>query len=149
MLHCWTFNSHERPTFFDLCVLLAPRFGDAEFRVASFFYTDGSAFESFRDNNFHLQIVTAELQTDDSCHDSRSRSVTPQKLSNNRDMLTQAPSYSGVNTDVFAELVNLNKSVSRPGPTQVRKVLLAPDPASDAESITSATAQNKTHENHT
>lgn len=64
-------------------------------------------------------------------------------------MLTQAPSYSGVNTDVFAELVNLNKSVSRPGPTQVRKVLLAPDPASDAESITSATAQNKTHENHT
>ncbi|VDP89190.1 unnamed protein product [Echinostoma caproni] len=39
MTHCWVFDPHNRPTFHDLCVLLGPRFGDEEFRAASFFYS--------------------------------------------------------------------------------------------------------------
>ncbi|VDQ02597.1 unnamed protein product [Trichobilharzia regenti] len=38
MLHCWNFNPSKRPTFLGLCALLSPRFGDAKFRLASFFY---------------------------------------------------------------------------------------------------------------
>ncbi|CAH8547973.1 unnamed protein product [Heterobilharzia americana] len=38
MLHCWKFDPLKRPTFLELCTLLSPRFGDAKFRLASFFY---------------------------------------------------------------------------------------------------------------
>ncbi|CAH8502571.1 unnamed protein product [Schistosoma turkestanicum] len=38
MLHCWNFNPLKRPTFLGLCALLSPCFGDAKFRLASFFY---------------------------------------------------------------------------------------------------------------
>ncbi|KAH8876014.1 molluscan insulin-related peptide(s) receptor [Schistosoma japonicum] len=38
MLHCWNFDPLKRPTFLGLCALLSPCFGDAKFRLASFFY---------------------------------------------------------------------------------------------------------------
>uniref|UniRef100_A0A3Q0KC77 receptor protein-tyrosine kinase n=1 Tax=Schistosoma mansoni TaxID=6183 RepID=A0A3Q0KC77_SCHMA len=49
MLHCWNFNPLKRPTFLGLCALLSPCFGDAKFRLASFFYHGEQSFVN-RDN---------------------------------------------------------------------------------------------------
>ncbi|KAF7259191.1 hypothetical protein EG68_02855 [Paragonimus skrjabini miyazakii] len=45
MLHCWAYDPADRPTFLGLCALLAPRFGDAVFRSASFFYCGESLLD--------------------------------------------------------------------------------------------------------
>ncbi|CAI2728552.1 unnamed protein product [Schistosoma spindalis] len=44
MLHCWNFNPLKRPTFLGLSALLSPCFGDAKFRMASFFYHGEQSF---------------------------------------------------------------------------------------------------------
>ncbi|VDK20104.1 unnamed protein product [Taenia asiatica] len=38
MLYCWSYRPVQRPTFLHLLFLLAPRFADADFRQASYFY---------------------------------------------------------------------------------------------------------------
>ncbi|VDD79160.1 unnamed protein product [Mesocestoides corti] len=38
MLYCWAYRPAQRPTFLHLLFLLAPRFADADFRQASYFY---------------------------------------------------------------------------------------------------------------
>nr|CAD30260.1 putative insulin receptor [Echinococcus multilocularis] len=38
MLYCWSYRPAQRPTFLHLLYLLAPRFADADFRQASYFY---------------------------------------------------------------------------------------------------------------
>ena len=38
MLYCWSYRPAQRPTFLHLLFLLAPRFADADFRQASYFY---------------------------------------------------------------------------------------------------------------
>ncbi|BHF65615.1 hypothetical protein SprV_0200862800 [Sparganum proliferum] len=38
MLHCWAFRPSQRPSFLQLLTLLAPRFADADFRQASYFF---------------------------------------------------------------------------------------------------------------
>ncbi|VEL40421.1 unnamed protein product [Protopolystoma xenopodis] len=38
MLHCWSYLPRLRPTFLGLVALLGPRFGDSDFRLASYFY---------------------------------------------------------------------------------------------------------------
>ncbi|THD19358.1 Tyrosine-protein kinase receptor [Fasciola hepatica] len=89
MVHCWAFHSHKRPTFFDLCILLAPRFGDAEFRAASFFYTNETVLESGRDDDAQVVlrnplIAAIDSQTDDSYQSNQSVPETPHKQNNSR-----------------------------------------------------------------
>ncbi|TGZ38569.1 hypothetical protein CRM22_011272 [Opisthorchis felineus] len=38
MARCWAYDPAKRPTFFRICALLCPRFGDAQFRSSSFYY---------------------------------------------------------------------------------------------------------------
>lgn len=38
MLYCWSYRPTQRPSFLNLLCLLAPRFADADFRQASYFY---------------------------------------------------------------------------------------------------------------
>ncbi|KAM7538002.1 hypothetical protein Aperf_G00000072052 [Anoplocephala perfoliata] len=38
MLYCWSYRPTQRPSFLNLLYLLAPRFADADFRQASYFY---------------------------------------------------------------------------------------------------------------
>ncbi|VDO77098.1 unnamed protein product [Schistosoma curassoni] len=56
MLHCWNFNPLKRPTFLGLSALLSPCFGDAEFRMASFFYHGEQSFVN-KDNR--LKVLEA------------------------------------------------------------------------------------------